>query len=183
MAQRPWPRPCGCQVPPAPRSLRSPPRSAGRPGRAGEGATAAPPGPRPSFPAPGGLPPAHLHRGAKAVQGRGVSFGPHPTFPCEGRGGKGGGGQEREGHLGLCGRVLLREGGGKCWGEGTELGASPAGSPLLWGEGERGYNGGAEPASGGGGWRGAKPSKPQLRRSALGGGSVSLAGSRLSVLS
>lgn len=76
----------------APRSLRSPPRSAapagqGRAGWEG-GARAAPPGPLPAFPGPGGASirtPTPRGRGSLRA-GRGVSFRPHPIFPCGGWG-------------------------------------------------------------------------------------------------
>lgn len=177
MAQRPWPRPCGCQVPP--HRGASARRRAAPAGRGGEarGALAAPLGPRPAFlgswGASIGTPTPWGRSGPGRRGGVCVSFGPRPLFPRDG------GGMEREELLGLRGRVSLGEAGQKYGGEGRGAGPEPGWQPLALGRRRAGLQ---HPSGAGLGGR-AKASRPQLRRSALGGGSISLAGSRLSVLS
>lgn len=79
MAQRPWPRPCGCQVPrTAEPPLAATQRQRDRP--EWEGGTAISPQTSPLFPAPGGIPSGHLLPDTEAAQGGGSSS-PHPIFP------------------------------------------------------------------------------------------------------
>lgn len=140
---------------PAPRCLRSPPRSAGRPGRGGKGGHwQLPPALAPLSLGPGGLPSAHLLPGAAAAQGGGggvcvcvcLVFRSPSSLPPR-RGGGGRRGKNFSGFVaGFRWEKLVRNTGER----GGELAPSRAGSPLLWGGGERGYNARAELASGGG---------------------------------
>lgn len=157
---------------PAPRSLRSLPSSDSGAGRSGKGVRPFPPGPHPAFRVLGAF-----HRDTYSLRQRQpkeeIFQSPSylPLSRLVGRKGK-----QFSGFVAsfAAGRRSERLGtaDGSCrraWG---------AGSPFL-GRRRRGLQRRNGARLGGR----AKPSKARLRRSALGGGSLSLAGSRLSVLS
>lgn len=129
---------------PATRCLRSPPRRARRGGERGTGSS-----PLHSPPDAGGLPLAHLLPGARQPKGGGLSV---PILSLPSRREE----EERDALVGLFGQVLLRNVVRNAGEREQEIVPSLAGSPLLWGEGQRGYNGGAEPAS----WGGRSPANP-----------------------
>lgn len=150
MAQRPWPRPCGCQVP----RTAEPPLSAAQRQRdraEWEGGTAISPRTSARFPAPGGLPSGHLLPDTEAAQGGGIFQSPSylPLPRSVGRKAKQFSGFVASFAARSWSARLRRAGGSsrRAWG---------AGSPLLWGEGDQGYSVGTEPASGGG----RSPAKP-----------------------
>lgn len=135
MAQCPWPRPWGCQVPPAPRILRLMPRRAGWAGHDGKEGTGG--SPRPSLLFRGSWGAFHQHT---------YSVGPRQTEARSFGSPERGGGKWRA-LLELCGWDLLWGAGQKCWSEGTgafkprwqplTLGRRRAGlQRLSWGQGE-----------------------------------------------
>lgn len=150
MAQRLWPRLCGCQVPPLCKTSAY--CHADWPGRVGwEGGhrqlrTALSPFSR-------GLGYFHQHTYFTELRHpNGVSFHPHPIFPSKGWG------EEREALFGLCGWVLSRETDKKLWEE--EMGGRPEPDwqPLTLGKRIVGLQGRCEaPLEGS-----EKPSNPQL---------------------
>lgn len=133
----------------APRSLRSLLSSDSGTGRSGKGYSHRPPTP-PGFPGPGGLPSGHLLPETEADEGGGSSSF-HPIFPSHvWWGGK-------ENNSQALWTLLLLEAGQKGWGERERAVTDFGGLAVpFWGEGDRGYSVGTEPASGGG----QSPAKP-----------------------
>lgn len=150
MAQRLWPRPCGCQVPPLHETSAH--CHADWPGRVGweGGHRQVPPA---LSPFSRGLGDFHQHTYFTELRRpNGVSFLPHPIFPSKGWG------EERKALLGLCGWFLLREADKKRWGEGMGAHSEPDWQPLTLGRRRVGLQGRCEARLGGT----EKPGNPQL---------------------